>query len=112
MTDAADQSRGQAAIEAELAAERQVFSGPARWMIIACTLAAIVLAINQLFNLRIANYALLEGMYLYVLSGLFFSLTFLTFRAYGPPSSRRTLVRLGSCVARRCRRGIFRGDRG
>jgi len=86
MTDTPEQTRGHAAIEAARAAERQVFTGPARWMIILCTLAAIAVAANQLFNLRIADYAMLEGMYLYVLSGLFLSLTFITFRAHGPSS--------------------------
>ncbi|UYV36812.1 TRAP transporter large permease subunit [Rhodobacteraceae bacterium D3-12] len=78
--------RGEAAIEAERAAERLAFSGAARWMIIICTLGAIGLAVNQLFNLRLGGYSLLEGMYLYILAGLFLSLTFITFRAWGPPS--------------------------
>ena len=80
--------RGSSAIEAERIVERLTFSGPARWMIILFTLAAISIAINQLFNLRIGGYSLLEGMYLYVLAGLFLSLTFITFRAWGPPSPR------------------------
>lgn len=88
MTSPSEKSRGQAAIDAELAAGQQVFTGPARWMIIVCTLTAIGVAVNQLFNLRLGNYAMLEGMYLYVLSGLFLSLTFLTFRAHGPASAR------------------------
>ncbi|MDU9005277.1 TRAP transporter permease [Sedimentitalea todarodis] len=79
--------RGSSALEAERKAERLTFSGPAQWMIVVFTLAAIGVAINQLFNLRLGGYSLLEGMYLYVLAGLFLSLTFITFRAYGPPSS-------------------------
>lgn len=78
--------RGSSAIEAERKTERLTFSGAARWMIILFTLAAIMVAINQLFNLRLGGYSLLEGMYLYVLAGLFLSLTFITFRASGPPS--------------------------
>jgi TRAP transporter 4TM/12TM fusion protein len=81
-------ARGDAAIEAERAAERLVFTGPARWMIIICTLGAIGLAVNQLFNLRLGGYSFLEGMYLYLLAGLFLSLTFITFRAWGPPSPK------------------------
>ncbi len=82
------QDRGESALEAERKAERLTFSGPARWLIILFTLAAISIAINQLFNLRIGGYSFLEGMYLYVLAGLFLSLTFITFRAFGPPSPK------------------------
>ncbi len=78
--------RGSAAIEAERIAEKLTFSGAARWVIVVFTLFAISVAVNQLFNLRIGGYSMLEGMYLYVLAGLFLSLTFVTFRAYGPAS--------------------------
>lgn len=84
--DGAGSDRGGAAIEAERAAERLTFAGPARWIIILCTLAAIALAVNQLFNLRLGGVSMLEGLYLYLLAGLFLSLTFITFRAWGPPS--------------------------
>jgi TRAP transporter 4TM/12TM fusion protein len=80
--------RGSSAIEAERIVERLTFTGPARWVIILFTLAAIGVAINQLFNLRLGGYSLLEGMYLYVLAGFFLSLTFVTFRAWGPASPR------------------------
>ncbi|QBF32591.1 TRAP transporter fused permease subunit [Thalassococcus sp. S3] len=89
MTDTSEvRTRGEAALDAEQKSERLEFSGPARWTIIVVTLVAIGIAINQLFNLRIGGYSFLEGMYLYVLAGLFLSLTFITFRAYGPPSPR------------------------
>ncbi|MHA6265176.1 TRAP transporter permease [Arenibacterium sp. CAU 1754] len=88
MTQNTEHSRASAAIETERAAERLVFHGFARWVIIFCTTAAIGVAINQLFNLRIGGYSMLEGMYLYVLAGLFLSLTFITFRAYGPASPK------------------------
>jgi TRAP transporter 4TM/12TM fusion protein len=81
-------SLGSSALEAERKVERMTYSGPARWMIILFTLAAIGVAINQLFNLRLGGYSLLEGMYLYVLAGLFLSLTFITFRASGTPSAQ------------------------
>lgn len=88
MTDQNPSSdRGGAAIEAERAAEKLTFTGAARWMIILCTLAAIGLAVNQLFNLRLGGFSFLEGMYLYLLAGLFLSLTFITFRVWGPPSA-------------------------
>ncbi|MEM1300483.1 MAG: hypothetical protein AAGH68_14515 [Pseudomonadota bacterium] len=80
--------RGAAAIEAEKAAERATFTGPARWTIIVATLAAIALAVNQLFNLRLGGYAMLEGMYLYLLAGIFLSLTFLCFRLDGSKSTQ------------------------
>ncbi|MEL7100260.1 MAG: TRAP transporter fused permease subunit [Pseudomonadota bacterium] len=79
---------GKAAIEAEEKAARMAFTGLARWVMIGFTLVAIGIAINQLFGLRIGGITLLEGMYLYILAGLFLSLTFIAFRAYGPPSPR------------------------
>ncbi|MDQ2094947.1 TRAP transporter permease [Rhodalgimonas zhirmunskyi] len=85
---ATENSRGKAALEAEQAIERLTFSGPARWVIIAATLLAIAVAINQLFNLRLFGTSILEGMYLYILAGLFLSLTFITFRIGGRPSPR------------------------
>ena len=51
--------RGSSAIEAERIVERLTFTGPARWVIILFTLAAIGVAINQLFNLRLGGYSLL-----------------------------------------------------
>lgn len=80
--------RGAAALEAERAQEKMKFTGPARWVIVGFTTVAIVAAINQLFNLRIGNYAMLDGMYLNLLAGLFLCLTFLTFRARGPQTAR------------------------
>ncbi|MEM1199144.1 MAG: TRAP transporter fused permease subunit [Pseudomonadota bacterium] len=63
------------------------FSGPALWLLVGGTLCAILLAVNQLFNLRIGGYAMLEGMYLYILAGIFLSLSFICFRAWGPKST-------------------------
>lgn len=80
--------RGKAALEAERAAERVVYTGAARWVIIVSTLLAMGLAINKLFNLRIGGYSFLEGTYLYLLAGLFLSLTFICFRAYGPKTGQ------------------------
>jgi len=79
---------GAAALQDEAEAERQTFSGVARWAIILGTVAAIGLAINQLFNLRLGDFSMLEGQYLYILAGIFLSLSFLCFRAYGPKSAR------------------------
>jgi TRAP-type uncharacterized transport system fused permease subunit len=85
-TSSAPVDRGAAAIEAERAGSRMTFTGAARWAIILCTVSAIAVAVNQLFNLRLSGRAVLEGTYLYVLAGLFLSLTFIAFRARGAPS--------------------------
>jgi len=45
------------------------------------TLAAVALAIHQLFNIRLFGVVLIEGLYLYLLAGVFLALTFLCFRA-------------------------------
>jgi TRAP transporter 4TM/12TM fusion protein len=76
------------AIEAELAAETTAFSGAARWLIALATVGAIIVAINQLFNFRIGGYAMLEGMYLYILAGTFLAISFLCFRIKGGVSSQ------------------------
>ncbi len=87
MSDAPQSAgKGEAALEKELAAERATYAGFSRWVIILGTLAAIALAVNQLFNLRLAGYVMLEGMYLYVLAGIFLSLTFVCFRVNGKAS--------------------------
>lgn len=44
------------------------------------TLAAVLLSIHQLFNLQLFGVVLLQGRYLYLLSGIFLSLSFLVFR--------------------------------
>ncbi|MCL5775931.1 TRAP transporter fused permease subunit [Limibaculum sp. FT325] len=54
-------------------------SGPARAVVILATLAAVGLAIHQLFNLRIAGVVLIEGRYLYLLGGIFLAMAFLVF---------------------------------
>ncbi|MEM7744848.1 MAG: TRAP transporter fused permease subunit [Pseudomonadota bacterium] len=75
------------ALEEEQATAKQRFTGVARWALILGTLVAIALAVNQLFNLRLGGYSMLEGMYLYLLAGIFLSLSFVCFRAYGPKST-------------------------
>ncbi|MGQ9370901.1 TRAP transporter permease [Azospirillum sp. ST 5-10] len=80
--------RGAKAIEAERVAESATLSGPARWVVAVGTVAAIGVSVNQLFNLRLGGYAMLEGMYLHLLAGLFLTMTFLCFRAGGGVSQR------------------------
>lgn len=55
--------------------------GVARAVMVAGTLAAVFLSIHQLFNLQLFGIVLIEGMYLYILAGIFLGLTFLCFRA-------------------------------
>ena len=83
MSDGSDTAKGAAALEKEIAAEKATFSGVARWVIILGTMAAIILAVNQLFNIRLFGYVMLQGMYLYVLAGIFLALTFICFRING-----------------------------
>ncbi len=64
------------------------FTGLALWLLVGGTLTAVLVAVNQLFNLRIGGYAMLEGMYLYVLAGIFLSLSFICFRAWGPKTTK------------------------
>jgi TRAP-type uncharacterized transport system fused permease subunit len=55
----------------------------ARTAITVGTVAAILLAVHQLFNLQVAGIVLLEGRYLYLLGGLFLAISFLVFRVRG-----------------------------
>lgn len=58
-------------------------SGPARYTVILGTLAAILLVVNQLFNLHLFGLTLIDGRYLYLLGGIFLALSFIIFRAGG-----------------------------
>lgn len=87
MSDGSAQNRSTRALEEDLANERLSFFRLGRWYIALATVAAIALSINQLFNLRIGGYAMLEGMYLYILAGIFLSVTFLGFRITGRRST-------------------------
>lgn len=80
-TEPAD--RGAKAIAAERAAEEPGLAGPARWAVAVGTAIAIAVAVNQLFNLRLGDYAMLEGMYLHLLAGIFLAIAFLCLRARG-----------------------------
>jgi len=61
--------------------------GPARLVVMAGTLAAVGLAIHQLFNLQLFGVVMIEGMYLYILAGIFLGLSFLSFRIGSRPSA-------------------------
>ncbi len=58
-------------------------TGLVRLIFILFTLAAVFLAIHQLFNLQFFGIVMVEGRYLYLLAGFFLSLAFLTFRGWG-----------------------------
>lgn len=57
----------------------RALTGALRWTFALFSLAAIALAIHQLFNLQVFGIVLLEGRYLFLLAGIFLSLTFLVF---------------------------------
>jgi TRAP transporter 4TM/12TM fusion protein len=73
-----DRDIGTVGIEPEGEAARS--TGLARRVVAAATAIAIAVAIHQLFNLRLGGYTMLEGMYLYVLAGIFLAIAFLSFR--------------------------------
>ena len=66
----------------------RALSGALRWFFALMSLAAVALAIHQLFNLRFFGIVLLEGRYLFLLAGIFLSLTFLVFPAGSNATSR------------------------
>tara|TARA_R110002020_G_scaffold316999_1_gene532691 strand:- start:65762 stop:67753 length:1992 start_codon:yes stop_codon:yes gene_type:complete len=98
---------GSKALEAEVAAENLTFTGPARWVIAILTVLAIGLSVNQLFNLRIGGYSLLQGMYLYALASAFLCVTFLCFRVRGGVSSEIPLYDWGLAALALIAGGFF-----
>ncbi|WP_193179696.1 TRAP transporter permease [Nisaea sediminum] len=83
----------------------RTLGGIAKWVFVLFTAAAVLLSINQLFNLQFfAGVVVLEGRYLFLLAGLFLSLTFLSFPLRGEPGSKVAwydwiLAALGAAVA-------------
>jgi TRAP transporter 4TM/12TM fusion protein len=71
----------QVAIDGETPSER--ISGLARWVVIGGTLLALLLVVNQLFNIQLAGIVLIDGRYLYILGGMFLALSFLIFQIRG-----------------------------
>ena len=66
----------------------RALNGFAKWIFILFTAAAVLLSVNQLFNFQFfAGVVILEGRYLFLLAGLFLSLTFLSFPLRGEPGS-------------------------
>lgn len=75
-------SSNEAVEDVEPQVEKQrtrILTGALRWTFALFSLAAIAIAIHQLFNLRFFDIVLLEGRYLFLLAGIFLSLTFLIF---------------------------------
>ncbi|AVO37108.1 TRAP transporter permease [Pukyongiella litopenaei] len=81
-------STGSTVLDAELTTANLRLDGVLRWYVIAATLGAVLLSVNQLFNLRLGNYTMLEGQYLYLLAGVFLSIAFVCFRIDGKASAR------------------------
>jgi TRAP-type uncharacterized transport system fused permease subunit len=79
----ASPSRDAAAPPAELreVLKHRALPAPLRWLVAAATLAAIGLAVNQLFNLGLLGVTLLDPQYLYLLALFFMAMTFLTIPA-------------------------------
>ena len=72
--------------EADEKQRTRALSGVAKWIFILFTAAAVLLSVNQLFNFQFfAGVVILEGRYLFLLAGLFLSLTFLSFPLRGEP---------------------------
>src|SRR5690606_27949335 len=61
--------------------KHRTLPAPLRWLVAIATLAAIALAVNQLFNLRLLGVTLLDPQYLYLLALFFMAMTFLTIPA-------------------------------
>ncbi len=80
-------SKGSSVLDAELTTANLRLSGFLRWYVIAATMGAVLLSVNQLFNLRLGNYTMLEGQYLYLLAGVFLSIAFVCFRIDGKASA-------------------------
>ncbi|MBI3453999.1 MAG: TRAP transporter fused permease subunit [Rhodospirillales bacterium] len=77
---------GESPVVEEVGNRREV--GPvAQTVIVIGTLAAIAVSIHQLFNLQLFGIVLLEGAYLYILAGVFLSMTFLCFRGTRRPQA-------------------------
>jgi TRAP transporter 4TM/12TM fusion protein len=67
-------------------------AGPARWVVIFGTLVALVLVVNQLFNIALFGVVLIDGRYLYFLGGLFLALSFLIFQARGGKGAQPSVL--------------------
>ncbi|WP_209426539.1 TRAP transporter fused permease subunit [Pararhodobacter sp. SW119] len=83
-TSEADQAAALAAANEAIAAElrRRILPEPFRTIVAVTTAAGVLLSVNQLFNLQLIGFALLDPQYLYILSLLFLFITFLTFPAW------------------------------
>lgn len=76
-----------APLEAQL--RHRVLSWPFRLLVALITAVAVLLAVNQLFNLRLTGSAIMDPQYLYLLAMLFLCVTFIAFPAWsGAPRNR------------------------
>ena len=79
----ADATEPEKAAALDEAVRERVPQGLSRLLFLLLTLAAILIAIHQLYNLQVFGIVLIEGRYLYLLAGCFLSLTFLGFKGFG-----------------------------
>ena len=61
----------------------RTIDGPLRTVFVILTLAAVLLSVNQLFNLQLFGIVVLDNRYLYSLAGIFLCLTFIVFPLRG-----------------------------
>jgi TRAP transporter 4TM/12TM fusion protein len=61
--------------------------GPLRTIFVILTLAAVLLSVNQLFNLQLFGIVILDNRYLYSLAGIFLCLTYIVFPVRGKGSA-------------------------
>ncbi|MCH2395540.1 MULTISPECIES: TRAP transporter permease [Oceanibaculum] len=61
----------------------RTIDGPLRTVFVILTLAAVLLSVNQLFNLQLFGLVVLDNRYLYSLAGIFLCLTYIVFPLRG-----------------------------
>ncbi|KKL81350.1 hypothetical protein LCGC14_1995650, partial [marine sediment metagenome] len=82
-------------IEIDGATPAESLAGPARVVVIGGTILALVLVVNQLFNIQLFGLVLIDGRYLYILGGMFLALTFLVFQAGGSKGKTPSILDWG-----------------
>ena len=90
MTSAENETGNRAPSMTDVVKYRTI-EGPLRAFFVVMTLAAVLLSINQLFNLQLLGYVLLDNRYLYALAGIFLSLSYLVFPLTGKGAAAGTV---------------------
>lgn len=81
MTQVTSQGGKRPALSSDETGLRRELGPFSRAIVVLGTLFAVLLSIHQLFNLQLFGIVVLEGRYLYLLAGIFLSLSFLVFSA-------------------------------